>query len=45
MVTQALSMDLPVIDLDLFLAGPPNTEAVISECKKVPNQFANKNSD
>ncbi|KIM47745.1 hypothetical protein M413DRAFT_439417 [Hebeloma cylindrosporum] len=34
MATQALSMDLPVIDLDLFLAGPPNSDAVLSECKK-----------
>ncbi|KAF8203809.1 hypothetical protein BJ912DRAFT_1018512 [Pholiota molesta] len=27
-------MDLPVIDLDLFLAGPRDSEAVIQECKK-----------
>ncbi|KAJ3564573.1 hypothetical protein NP233_g8210 [Leucocoprinus birnbaumii] len=29
-----LSMDLPVIDLDLFLSEPRNSEAVIRECKK-----------
>ena len=30
-----LTMDLPVIDLDLFLTGPRDSEAVIRECKKV----------
>lgn len=42
MATQALSMDLPVIDLDLFVAGPPNSDAVVSECKKVLNQCIHK---
>jgi hypothetical protein len=27
--------ELPVIDLDVFLTGPHNSEAVIQECKKV----------
>ncbi|KAF9486304.1 Clavaminate synthase-like protein [Pholiota conissans] len=27
-------MDLPIIDLDLFLAGPRDSEAVVQECKK-----------
>ncbi|KAG6910527.1 hypothetical protein DXG01_009946 [Tephrocybe rancida] len=27
-------MDLPVIDLDLFLSGPRNSERVVNECKK-----------
>ncbi|KAF9535668.1 Clavaminate synthase-like protein [Crepidotus variabilis] len=27
-------MDLPVINLDVFLAGPKESEAVINECKK-----------
>jgi len=30
-----MSMDLPIIDLDVFIAGPHNSEAVIQECKKV----------
>ncbi|KAF9567020.1 Clavaminate synthase-like protein [Agrocybe pediades] len=34
MAAQELSMDLPVIDLDVFLAGPAGSEAVIAECKK-----------
>ncbi|KAK0465592.1 uncharacterized protein EV420DRAFT_1262645 [Desarmillaria tabescens] len=29
------SMDLPIIDLDLFLSQPRHTEVVIDECKKV----------
>ncbi|KAF8807840.1 Clavaminate synthase-like protein [Phlegmacium glaucopus] len=29
-----MSMDLPVIDLDVFIASPHNSEAVIQECKK-----------
>lgn len=28
-------MDLPVIDLDVFLLGPRNSDTVIRECKKV----------
>lgn len=36
MVTQqGLSMDLPVIDLDLFLSGARDSPEVIAECKKV----------
>lgn len=27
-------LSLPVIDLDLFLSEPQNSEAVIQECKK-----------
>ncbi|PPQ67139.1 hypothetical protein CVT25_005740 [Psilocybe cyanescens] len=34
MVSQDISKDLPVISLDIFLAGPPDSEAVIEECKK-----------
>ncbi len=30
-----ISKDLPVVDLDIFLAGPPASESVIKECKKV----------
>jgi hypothetical protein len=41
MAVHVLSMDLPVIDLDLFLAGPPNSDAVILECKKVRNLINN----
>ncbi|KAK0246270.1 hypothetical protein EDD85DRAFT_803664 [Armillaria nabsnona] len=29
------SMDLPIIDLDLFLSQPRHTEVVVNECKKV----------
>lgn len=29
-----LSMDLPVVDLDVFLSGPRHSDAVIQECKK-----------
>ncbi len=29
------SMDLPIIDLDLFLTQPRHTEVVVNECKKV----------
>ncbi|PPQ99564.1 hypothetical protein CVT24_005352 [Panaeolus cyanescens] len=32
-----ISKDLPVIDLDVFLTGPANSEAVIQECKKAAN--------
>lgn len=28
-------MDLPLIDLDVFLSGPRDSIAVIQECKKV----------
>jgi hypothetical protein len=28
-------MDLPVIDLDVFLSGTRNSDAVIQECQKV----------
>jgi len=28
-------MDLPVVDLDVFLLGPHNSDAVTQECKKV----------
>ena len=30
-----LSTDLPIIDLDVYRAGPPDSEAAIKECKKV----------
>jgi len=30
-----ISKELPVIDLDVFLAGNRDSEAVIRECKKV----------
>ncbi|GLB35893.1 putative clavaminate synthase-like protein [Lyophyllum shimeji] len=33
-IQQELSMDLPVIDLDLFLSKPRGSEEVINECKK-----------
>ncbi|KAF8973519.1 hypothetical protein BDZ97DRAFT_1900355 [Flammula alnicola] len=32
-------MDLPVIDLDLFLAQPRDSEAVIQECKKAADSL------
>lgn len=35
MASQDISKDLPVINLDIFLAGPSDSEAVIEECKKV----------
>lgn len=28
------SMELPLIDLDLFLSNPPDSQEVIHECKK-----------
>ncbi|KDR85465.1 hypothetical protein GALMADRAFT_234353 [Galerina marginata CBS 339.88] len=37
MVTQDISKNLPVIDLDVFLAGPAGSEVVIQECKKAAN--------
>jgi hypothetical protein len=30
-------MDLPVVDLDVFLSRSRDDDAVIRECKKVPN--------
>ena len=30
-----LSTDLPIVDLDVYRAGPPDSEAAIKECKKV----------
>ncbi|KAG5650453.1 hypothetical protein H0H81_012192 [Sphagnurus paluster] len=33
-IQQELSMDLPVIDLDIFLSGPEDSEQVLNECKK-----------
>ena len=35
MTAPDISKDLPVIDLDIFLAGPRDPEAVINECTKV----------
>ncbi len=35
MASHDLSMDLPVVDLDIFLSAPRDSEAVIQECKKV----------
>jgi len=35
MTAPDISKDLPVIDLDIFLAGPRDSEAVINECTKV----------
>ncbi|KAL1708793.1 hypothetical protein EV121DRAFT_287341 [Schizophyllum commune] len=29
-----LSTDLPIVDLDVYRAGPPDSEAAIKECKK-----------
>ncbi|CAA7265907.1 unnamed protein product [Cyclocybe aegerita] len=37
MTAEDISKDLPVIDLDLFLAGPYDSEAVLRECKKAAN--------
>lgn len=37
MVVQDISKDLPVVDLDIVRAGPPGSEAVVQECKKVRN--------
>lgn len=37
MMATDISKDLPVIDLDVFLAGPADSEAVIQECRKVSN--------
>lgn len=33
-IPQDLPMDLPVIDLDLFLSGARDSQEVINECKK-----------
>ena len=30
-----LSTDLPIVDLDVYRAGPSDSEAAIRECKKV----------
>jgi len=38
MSAQDISKDLPVINLDVFLAGPADSEAVIAECDKVHTQ-------
>uniref|UniRef100_A0A8H7YA54 Isopenicillin N synthase-like Fe(2+) 2OG dioxygenase domain-containing protein n=1 Tax=Psilocybe cubensis TaxID=181762 RepID=A0A8H7YA54_PSICU len=37
MASQDISQDLPVINLDIFLAGPSDSDAVIEECKKAAN--------
>ncbi|KAF9056107.1 hypothetical protein BJ165DRAFT_1600227 [Panaeolus papilionaceus] len=37
MMATDISKDLPVIDLDVFLAGPADSEAVIQECRKAAN--------
>ena len=29
------STDLPIVDLDVYRAGPSDSEAAIEECKKV----------
>jgi len=34
-----ISKNLPVVDLDIFLAGPPASEVVIKECKKVGRNY------
>jgi len=34
-----ISKDLPVVDLDIFLAGPPASDVVIKECKKVGRNY------
>jgi hypothetical protein len=40
MAIQDLSMDLPVIDLDLFLSKPPDSQEVIHECKKACSLYS-----
>lgn len=35
MSAEDISKDLPVINLDIFRAGPPDSDAVIQECQKV----------
>jgi len=37
MAVQGLSMDLPVIDLDIFLSKPSDDQEVNHECKKACN--------
>lgn len=35
MAARTVSMDLPIVDLDLYLSGDPASEDVRQECKKV----------